>query len=71
MQDEFDADGYEPEHDQYLDNDDESSELHVEDDEFDDQSEQGREPDDPDAEEVEDAEELDDLDDELDIWDDL
>ena len=27
MQDDFDADGYEPEHDQYLDNDEELSQL--------------------------------------------
>lgn len=45
MQDEFDADGYEPEHDQYLDNDDEPSELHGEDDEdgeFDDEDGEAR-----------------------------
>lgn len=42
MQDDFDADGYEPEHDQYLDNDDEPSKLHAEADEFDDAEDEAR-----------------------------
>lgn len=66
MQDEFDADGYEPEHDQYLDNDEESAEYFVEEDEFDDEEEAGdRDELDPDDEEA--------LDEDYDSphWDDL
>lgn len=66
MQDDFDADGYEPEHDQYLDNDDEPSEALDED--------EGASDDEPedDAEQKEvDPDDQVDLEDELDHWSDL
>ncbi len=67
MQDDFDADGYEPEHDQYLDNDEELSPLDADEGEFDDEEDAAGERDelDPDDEEA--------LDEDYDSphWDDL
>ncbi|CAD5377820.1 DNA-directed RNA polymerase I largest subunit [Pseudomonas sp. OF001] len=56
MQDDFDADGYEPEHDQYLDNDEESSPLFADEGDFDDEEDASGDRDelDPDDEEVSD-----------------
>ncbi len=55
MQDDFDADGYEPEHDQYLDNDEELSQLFDDEGDFDDEDAAGdRDELDPDDEEVSD-----------------
>lgn len=65
MQDNFDADGYEPEHDQYLDNDDELSPQFADEGDFDDEMTDGwdQEELDPDDQEFldDDVERLDDF----------
>lgn len=55
MQDEFDADGHEPEHDQYLDNDEAPSELR-DDDEGDFEDDEDADPDEFDPDDEEDLE---------------